>query len=98
MNQPKMLLVTTPAIEGKRIVQVLGLVQGNTVRARNIGRDFLAGLRNVVGGEVGQYSRLLTESREQAISRMVQQKSRYTARQWSWLISLEKRGRNTRVS
>ncbi|MDA1219627.1 MAG: YbjQ family protein [Chloroflexi bacterium] len=68
-----MLLVTTPTIEGKRTVQVLGLVQGNTVRARNIGRDFLAGLRNVVGGEVGQYSRLLTEAREQAVSRMVQQ-------------------------
>ena len=68
-----MLLVTTPSVDGKHIVRVLGLVQGNTVRARNMGRDFLAGLRNVVGGEVGQYSRLLTESREQAMSRMVQQ-------------------------
>lgn len=68
-----MLLVTTPTIEGKRTVLVLGLVQGNTVRARHVGRDILAGLRNIVGGEVGQYSRLLTESREQALSRMVLQ-------------------------
>ena len=68
-----MILVTTPAVDGKRIVTVLGLVQGNTVRARHVGRDILAALRNVVGGEVGQYSRLLTESREQALSRMVQQ-------------------------
>ena len=73
MNQDKMLLVTTPSVDGKHIDRVLGLVQGNTVRARNIGRDFLAGLRNVVGGEVGQDSRLLTECRGQAMSRMVQQ-------------------------
>lgn len=73
MNQPNMLLVTTPTVEGKRIAQVLGLVQGNTVRARHVGRDFMASLRNVVGGEVGQYSRLLNESREQATSRMLQQ-------------------------
>jgi uncharacterized protein YbjQ (UPF0145 family) len=69
-----MIIVTTPGVEGgKRTVQVLGLVQGNTVRARHVGRDILAGLRNVVGGEVGQYSRLLTESREQALDRMTQQ-------------------------
>ena len=68
-----MLVVTTPSVEGKSIVKVLGLVQGNTVRARHVGRDILAALRNVVGGEVGQYSRLLAESREQALSRMVQQ-------------------------
>lgn len=68
-----MILVTTPSIEGKRTVQVLGLVQGNTVRARHVGRDIMAALKNVVGGEVGQYSRLLSESREQALNRMVQQ-------------------------
>ena len=73
MNQDKMLLVTTPSVDGTHTVRVLGLLQGNTVRARNIGRDFLAGLRNVVGGEVGQYSWLMTESREQAMSRMVHQ-------------------------
>ena len=73
MNQDKMLLVTTPSVDATHIVWVLGLLQGNTVRARNIGRDFLAGLRNVVGGVVGQYSWLMTESREQAMSRMVHQ-------------------------
>jgi uncharacterized protein YbjQ (UPF0145 family) len=68
-----MIVVTTPLVDGKQTVTVLGLVQGNTVRARHVDRDFLAGPRNVVGGEVVQYSRLLTESREQALSRMVQQ-------------------------
>jgi uncharacterized protein YbjQ (UPF0145 family) len=68
-----MIIVTTPSVDDKQTVRVLGLVQGNTVRARHVGRDILAGLRNVVGGEVGQYSRLLTESREQALNRMVQQ-------------------------
>jgi len=73
MNQDKTLLVTTPSVDGKHIVRVSGLVQGNRVRARNNGKDFLAVLRNVLGGEMGQYSRLLTESREQAMSRMVPQ-------------------------
>lgn len=68
-----MIIVTTPSVDDKQTVRVLGLVQGNTVRARHVGRDILAGLRNVVGGEVGQYSRLLTESREQALNRMIQQ-------------------------
>jgi uncharacterized protein YbjQ (UPF0145 family) len=68
-----MIIVTTPDIEGKRITKVLGLAQGNTVRARHVGRDLMAFLRNIVGGEVGQYSRLLTESREQALDRMTQQ-------------------------
>jgi uncharacterized protein YbjQ (UPF0145 family) len=67
------IIVTTPDIEGKRIIKVLGLVQGNTVRARHVGRDVLAILRSLVGGEVGQYSRLLIESREQALDRMTQQ-------------------------
>ena len=68
-----MLVVTTPSVEGKRTSQVLGLVQGNTVRARHAGRDIVAGLRNVIGGEVSQYSRLLAESREQALERMIKQ-------------------------
>jgi uncharacterized protein YbjQ (UPF0145 family) len=67
------IIVTTPDIEGKRIIKVLGLVQGNTVRPRHVGRDVLAILRSLVGGEVGQYSRLLIESREQALDRMTQQ-------------------------
>jgi uncharacterized protein YbjQ (UPF0145 family) len=68
MNQDKMLLVTMPSVDGKHIVRVLGLVQDNTVSVRNIARDFLAVVRNVIGGEVGQYSRLPTGSREQAMS------------------------------
>lgn len=64
-----MLLCTTDAAPGHRIVKVLGLVRGNTVRTRNIGADFLAGLRNLVGGEVNQYTRMLAQSREQALDR-----------------------------
>jgi uncharacterized protein YbjQ (UPF0145 family) len=56
-----------------RIVRVLGLVRGNTVRSRHIGRDILAGIRNVVGGEMPEYTRLLAQSREQAVDRMVEE-------------------------
>lgn len=68
-----MIVVTTSRIEGMRIVRVLGLVRGNTVRARHIGKDIMAGLRNVVGGEIGEYTKLLAESREAAIDRMVEE-------------------------
>lgn len=66
----QVIVVTTPQIEGKRIVRVLGLVRGNTVRARHIGRDIMATLRNVVGGEIAEYTKLLAESREQSVDRM----------------------------
>ena len=69
----KMLVVTTPTIPGKKVVRVLGLVRGNTIRARHVGKDILAGLRNIVGGEVTEYAKLLAESREQALDRMVEQ-------------------------
>lgn len=65
-----MLISTTDTIEGKRIVKHLGLVRGNTIRARSIGRDIMAGLKNVVGGEISEYTKLMAESREQAIDRM----------------------------
>jgi uncharacterized protein YbjQ (UPF0145 family) len=68
-----MIIVSTDDIKGKKIVEVLGLVKGNTVRARHIGQDFMAFLRNVVGGEVRNYTKLIAESREQAIDRMVAQ-------------------------
>jgi uncharacterized protein YbjQ (UPF0145 family) len=68
-----MILVSTDEITGKKIVEVLGLVKGNTVRARNIGQDFMAVLRNIIGGEVYNYTKLIAESREQAIDRMVAQ-------------------------
>ena len=66
-----MIVVTTESIAGKRIRKTLGLVRGNTVRARHVGKDILALLRNLVGGEVHEYGKLLAESREQALDRMV---------------------------
>ena len=65
-----MILTTTDDIPGKRIVKTLGLVKGNTIRARNIGRDIVAVLKNIVGGEIEEYTKLLAESREQSIDRM----------------------------
>jgi len=68
-----MFLVTTEAVEGRQIAQVLGLVRGNTIRARHIGRDVMAGLRNIVGGEIKEYTRMLSQARDEAISRMVKE-------------------------
>ncbi|MBN1362350.1 MAG: YbjQ family protein [Sedimentisphaerales bacterium] len=65
-----MQLSTTDTIAGKTIVKQFGLVRGNTIRARSIGRDIMAGLKNVVGGEISEYTKLMAESREQAIDRM----------------------------
>jgi uncharacterized protein YbjQ (UPF0145 family) len=67
-----MLLSTTDKIEGKKIVKNLGLVKGNTIRARHIGRDIMAGLRNIVGGEISDYTKMMAESREQALDRMIE--------------------------
>ncbi len=66
-----MILVTSDEIAGKRIVKVFGLVRGNTIRARHVGRDFLAVLRGMVGGEITEYTKMIAESREQARDRMV---------------------------
>jgi len=66
-----MILTSTDEIKGKKIVEVIGLVKGNTVRARHVGQDFMAFLRNLIGGEVRNYTKLIAESREQAIDRMV---------------------------
>lgn len=68
-----MIVTTTRDVAGKRIVRTLGLVRGNTIRARHVGRDVLAFLRNVVGGEVSEYTKLYAEAREQAIDRMVEE-------------------------
>jgi len=65
-----MILVSTDEIKGYRIVEVIGLVKGNTVRARHIGQDIMAFLKNIIGGEVHNYTKLIAESREQAIDRM----------------------------
>lgn len=67
-----MIVTTTDTIPGMTIVETLGLVRGSTVRARHIGRDIMASLRNIVGGEVDEYTKLLAESREQSIQRMTQ--------------------------
>jgi uncharacterized protein YbjQ (UPF0145 family) len=66
-------MTVTPAssIAGYRIVKTLGLVRGNTIRARNIGKDILAVLKNVVGGEIEEYTKMMAEAREQATDRMV---------------------------
>jgi len=66
-----MILSTCESVPGHEIVEVLGLVKGNSVRVRNIGSDILAGLRDLVGGEVTEYTKLMAESREQAVDRMV---------------------------
>ena len=66
-----MIVSTTGSISGKRVARTLGLVRGNTVRARHVGRDIAATLRNLVGGEISEYTKLLAEAREQAIDRMV---------------------------
>jgi uncharacterized protein YbjQ (UPF0145 family) len=68
-----MLMSTTDTIPGKTIVKHLGLVRGNTIRARHVGKDILAGLRNLVGGEIVEYTKLMAESREQALDRMTQE-------------------------
>ena len=68
-----MLLTTTDTIEGKKIVKTLGLVGGNTIRARHIGNDTMASLKNIVGGEISNYTKMMAESREQALDRMVEE-------------------------
>ncbi len=66
-----MIMVNTDTIPGKTIKSSLGLVRGNTIRARHIGRDIIAGLRGIVGGEIVEYTKLIAEAREQAIDRML---------------------------
>lgn len=67
-----MITCTTYEVAGYRIKETLGIVRGNTVRARHFGHDFMAGLKNLVGGEISDYTKLLAESREQAIDRMIE--------------------------
>ncbi|RJP25813.1 MAG: YbjQ family protein [Candidatus Omnitrophota bacterium] len=74
-----MIVVNTETIAGKRIVDVKGLVEGNTVRAKNIGRDIAASLKNILGGELKGYTELLIEARREAIERMLAQAERLGA-------------------
>ena len=71
--QHDIMLTTSDAVVGRRIERVLGVVRGNSVRARHVGRDIMAGLRNILGGEIREYTKLLAEAREQAMDRMVEQ-------------------------
>ncbi len=74
-----MIVTTTETIPGKQIVEILGIARGSTVRARNIGHDIFAGLKNIVGGEISEYTKLQAESREQAFQRMVDDAERLGA-------------------
>ena len=67
-----MYISTTNNITGKKIVKHIGLVKGNTIRARNVGHDIMAGLRNIVGGEITDYTKMMAEAREQALDRMIE--------------------------
>ena len=67
-----MIIVNTESIPGREIDSVLGLVRGSTVRARNIGRDIFANLKNIVGGEISEYTKLMAHAREQALKRMTE--------------------------
>jgi uncharacterized protein YbjQ (UPF0145 family) len=67
-----MILVNTPTISDKKITTTLGIARGSTVRARNIGQDIFAGLKNIIGGEISEYTKLQAQSREQALQRMTE--------------------------
>lgn len=72
MRDP-IIVTTTEQVAGKRIVRTIGLVRGNTIRARSVGRDILAGLKNLVGGEISEYTKMIAECREEALDRMMAQ-------------------------
>ena len=67
-----MIITTSEQIEGKTIARTVGLVKGSTIRARHLGRDVMAGLRGLVGGEISEYTKMMAEAREEAIQRMVE--------------------------
>lgn len=74
-----MIISTTDTVPGKEVTKILGVARGSTVRARNIGRDIFAGLKNIVGGEIEEYTKLQAQAREQAMQRMVQDGLRLNA-------------------
>jgi uncharacterized protein YbjQ (UPF0145 family) len=67
-----LIITTSSQVEDKKIVKTIGLVRGSTIRARHLGRDIMAGLRGMVGGEITDYTKMMAESREQAIQRMIE--------------------------
>jgi uncharacterized protein YbjQ (UPF0145 family) len=68
-----MITVTSDSIPGKKIRETLGLVRGNTIRARHVGHDIMAKLRHIVGGEITDYTKMMAESREQSLDRMIEE-------------------------
>jgi uncharacterized protein YbjQ (UPF0145 family) len=74
-----MITVTTHTVPGKKIIKTFGLVRGNTIRARHVGKDIMAALKNLVGGEITEYTELMAESREQALDRMADDAKRLGA-------------------
>lgn len=74
-----MILLTTETVPGHEIEKALGLVRGNTVRAKHLGRDIVAALRNLVGGEIGEYSEMMVEARNEAVNRMIAQAEKLDA-------------------
>jgi len=74
-----LIIVTSGHIEGRNIVKTLGLVRGSTIRARHVGRDIVAGLRSIVGGEITEYTKLMAQAREEAIQRMVEEANKMGA-------------------
>ena len=67
-----MIITTADSIEGRTVTRTIGLVKGNTIRARHVGKDIMAAFRNMVGGEIVEYTKMMGESREQALARMVE--------------------------
>ena len=67
-----MIVVTSQEISGRTVTKTLGLVRGNTIRARHLGHDLMAGLKNLVGGEISDYTKMMAEAREQALDRLIE--------------------------
>ncbi|MFW6229702.1 MAG: YbjQ family protein [Halanaerobium sp.] len=74
-----LIIVNTEEVTGREISEQLGLVRGNTIRARHIGNDIMAGLRNIVGGEVNEYTQMISEAREEALKRMIEEAEKLNA-------------------
>ena len=74
-----MIITSTEAVPGKRVSKILGVVRGNTIRAKWFGKDIVSGLRQIVGGELKEYTEMLTEAREEAMKRMIKEAKKLDA-------------------
>ena len=68
----EMIITTSGSVEGREIVKTVGLVKGNTIRARHVGRDIKAGLKSIIGGEITDYTQMMSDARDEAVKRMVE--------------------------